>query len=195
MSFRLADSGNVLDGRRFGYVDDDFLERDRAQPSPHELEQLLRSKQELCTVRPAETLVADAERLVDERAAGIHDRHKVIEDRTVEVVGDHYRAEPSVEERERAAVLEVDLDDLELWMCSQVFDSRDISIDGDDVVTSRQEEARMTTTPARDIEHGSRRRHERRETRHPGRRIVHDLINAFAGGRLLEHVVERDDGD
>ncbi len=69
------------------------------------------------------------------------------------VVRDDHACEPSLAERERFTVLEVDLDHLESIVFPDVIETRDVSIDGDDGVALVQEPAGMATRAAGDVEH------------------------------------------
>ena len=69
------------------------------------------------------------------------------------VVRDDHACEPSLGERERFTVLEVDLDHLDSIMFPDVIETRGVSIDGNDVVALVQEPACVATCAAGDVEH------------------------------------------
>ncbi len=87
----------------------------------------------------------------------------------MQVVRHDYTGEVPAGERERASVFEVDFDDLHTRIGPEIIDTRHITVDGDDVVASLEEEARVPSAAAREIEYRSCRGYERRETNDPRR--------------------------
>jgi hypothetical protein len=115
-------------------VDDQVLEGHDAQPTANHVEQFARSEKELRPCRSPKALVSDRERLVEQGTRGTNRRDQLIQEGPVQVVRDHHPCEPSLAERERLTALEVHLDYLESIVFPDVIETRDVSIDGDDVV-------------------------------------------------------------
>jgi hypothetical protein len=134
-------------------VDDQVLEGNDAQPTANHVEQLSRSDKELRPCRSPKALVSNRERLVEQRTWGTNRRDQLIQEGPVQVVRDHHPCEPSLAERERLTALEVHLDYLESIVFPDVIETRDVSIDGDDVAPLVQEPVGMATRAARDVEH------------------------------------------
>lgn len=148
-------------------VDDQILEGHDAQLTPNHVEQLSRSEKELRPCRSAKTLVSDRERLVQQRTWGGDRRDQLIQEGPEQVVRDHHPREASLAEREPLPALEIHLDHLESIVFPDVIESRDVSIDGDDVVPVVQEPAGVATRSARDVEHRTGGRDQGRKAGDP----------------------------
>ena len=166
-SLGVAHRRDALHGGGPWIVDDQVLEGHDAQPTANHVEQLSRSEQELWPCRSSQALVSDRERLVEQRTWGTNHRDQLIQEGPVQVVRDHHACEPSLGERERFTVLEVDLDHLESIVFPDVIETRHVSIDGNDVVALVQEPAGMATCAAGDVEHRTSARDQRCEADDP----------------------------
>src|SRR5581483_10357606 len=95
--------GDALDGPGFGVAEDEVLVGGDPQDSPHGLEQLPRAQEEGRVLRPAEALLTERERLVEEDSAPGDGGDDLAQDRPVQVVGHHHGAEGAAGEGDGVA--------------------------------------------------------------------------------------------
>jgi hypothetical protein len=71
----------------------------------------------------------------------------------MQVVRDDHAVEESAGEGKRSTILQVCLQDLEVWLIGEIGNPRDISVHGHNRISSPKEEARVPAGSTRQIQH------------------------------------------
>ncbi len=134
---------------------------------PHHVQEFARPEQEVRVRRPADALLPELERLVDQQAAGSHGSNQIVEQRPMQVISDDHRIELLTAERRRHPCLQVELHQQDPGIACRGATAADVPVDAGHPEAARERQSQMPPSSASDVERAGPLGGRRKVSLHP----------------------------